>query len=88
MAKSVLLSSFTFKPFQVWHKVGEKPDWALSLTQICLLKDQISSASVLLMTKDSLWRKLSAEELMLLNCGVGEDSWESLGLQGDPNSPS
>ena len=25
-----------------------------------------------------LWRKLSAEELMLLNCGVGEESWESL----------
>ena len=23
---------------------------------------------------------------MLLNCGVGEDSWESLGLQGDPTS--
>ena len=34
-----------------------------------------------------LWRKLSAQELMLLNCGVGEDSWESLGLQGDPTSP-
>ena len=34
-----------------------------------------------------LWRRLSAEELMLLNCGVGEDSWESLGLQGDPTSP-
>ena len=31
-----------------------------------------------------LWRKLSIEELLLLNCGVGEDSWESLGLQGDP----
>ena len=31
-------------------------------------------------------RKLSAEELMLLNCGFGEDSWESLGLQGDPTS--
>ena len=31
--------------------------------------------------------KLSAEELMLLNCGV-EDSCESLGLQGDPTSPS
>ena len=28
-----------------------------------------------------LWRKLSAEELMFLNCGVGEDSWESLGLK-------
>ena len=25
---------------------------------------------------------------MLLNCGVGEDSWESLGLQGDPSSSS
>ena len=25
---------------------------------------------------------------MLLNCGVVEDSWESLGLQGDPTSPS
>ena len=25
-----------------------------------------------------LWRKLGAKELMLLNCGVGEDSWESL----------
>ena len=24
---------------------------------------------------------------MLLNCGVGQDSWESLGLQGDPTSP-
>ena len=34
-----------------------------------------------------LWRRLSAEELMLLNCGVGEDSWGSLGLQGDPTSP-
>ena len=25
---------------------------------------------------------------MLLNCGVGEDSWESLGEQGDQTSPS
>ena len=24
---------------------------------------------------------------MLLNCGVGEISWESLGLEGDPTSP-
>ena len=26
-------------------------------------------------------RKLSTEELMLLNCGIGEDSWETLGLK-------
>ena len=34
-----------------------------------------------------LWRRLSAEELMVLNCGVGEDSWETLRLQRDPTSP-
>ena len=33
-------------------------------------------------------RRLSAEELMLFNCGVGQDSGESLGQQGDPTSPS
>ena len=31
-------------------------------------------------------RRLSAEELMLLSCGAGEDFWESLGQQGDPTS--
>ena len=35
-----------------------------------------------------LQRKQSTKELMLLNCGVGEESWESLGQQGDPTSPS
>ena len=33
-----------------------------------------------------LLRKLSAEELMLLNCGVGEDSCEFLGLQRSTQS--
>ena len=35
-----------------------------------------------------MW-ELDSEEswaLKLLNCGVEEDSWESLGLQGDPTS--
>ena len=35
-----------------------------------------------------LWRRLSTKELMRLNCGVGEDSWESRGLQEDPISSS
>ena len=36
------------------------------------------------------WTIKKAEHwrMMLLNCGVGEDSWESLGLQRDPTSPS
>ena len=32
-----------------------------------------------------LERKLSAEELMLLNCGVEEDSCGSVRLQGEGN---
>ena len=36
----------------------------------------------------ALWRKLSAEELMLLNCGVGEGSWESLGLHARRSNQS
>ena len=30
--------------------------------------------------------KTETEELMLSNCGAGEDSWESLGQQGDQTS--
>ena len=33
-------------------------------------------------------KKAEHQKLMLLNCGVGEDFWKSLGLQGDPASPS
>ena len=40
-----------------------------------------------------LWESWSIQEvrfeyLMVLNCGVGEYSWESLGLQGDQSSQS
>ena len=33
-------------------------------------------------------KKDECQRIDLLNCGVGEDSRESLGLQGDPTSPS
>ena len=33
-------------------------------------------------------KKVERQKMMLLNCGVGEDSWEFLGLQEDPTSPS
>ena len=35
--------------------------------------------------RGGLWRRLSAEVFMLLNCGFGEDSWESLGLHRRSN---
>ena len=33
-------------------------------------------------------KKLSTEELMLVNCGVGELSWRALALHGDPTNQS
>ena len=55
-------------------------------TKVCLAKAMVFSVSCM-DVRVGLWRKLSTKELMLLNCGVGENSWESLGLQGDPTSP-
>ena len=54
-------------------------------TKVCLVKAVVFQWSCM-DVRVGLWRTLSTEELMLLNCGVGEDSWESLGLQ-DPTSP-
>ena len=35
-----------------------------------------------------IWRGMGVcFDMFYLNCGVGEDSWESHGLQGDPTSP-
>ena len=34
-----------------------------------------------------MWELDCEENWALKNCGVGEGSWESLGLQGDPTSP-
>ena len=35
-----------------------------------------------------MWELDHKESWRQKNCGVEEDSWESLGLQGDPTSPS
>ena len=55
-------------------------------TKVSLVKGMVFPV-VMYGMRVGLWRRLSIEELMLLNCGVGEDSWESLGLQRDPTSP-
>ena len=56
------------------------------------IKVQLVKAMVfpMVMYRCESWtiKKLSVKELMLLNCGVREDSWESLELQGNPTSPS
>ena len=49
-------------------------------TKVCLVKAMVFPV-VMYGYESGPQRKLSAEELMLLNCGAGEDSWESFGLQ-------
>ena len=56
-------------------------------TKVHLVKAMVFPVVMYGYVRVELWRKLSAKELMLLNCGVGEDSWESHGLPGDPTSP-
>ena len=57
------------------------------LTKVRLVKGVIFPV-VMYGCKSWTIKKLSPEELMLLNCAVGEDSCESLGLQEDPTSQS
>ena len=78
-----------------------KPTWLLLTNLNSILKSRVINLStkvhlvkamvfpvVMYGCESGLLRKLSAKELMLLNCGVGEDSRESLGLQRDRNSQS
>ena len=53
-------------------------------TKICLVKAMVFPV---VMYGCKRWTIKRAEHRRILNCGVGEDSWESLELQGDPTSP-
>ena len=57
-------------------------------TKVCLVKAMVFPLVMYGCERWDCEKKLSAKESMFLNCGVGEDSWESLGLWGDPTSPS
>ena len=56
-------------------------------TTVCLVKAMVFPV-VMYGCESWTIKKAEHEELMLLNYGVGEDSWESLGQWGDPTSPS
>ena len=55
-------------------------------TKVCLVKAMVFPV-VMYECESRTIKKAECQELMLLNCGVIEDSWESLRLQGDPTSP-
>ena len=85
--------------FQQDNSIGEKKKSLekMVLCQFSIHKQKNESGTYSQIIHNSKWInnlnvkaktiKLSTEEMMFLNCGVGEDSWESLGLQGDPTSP-
>ena len=54
---------------------------------VCLVK-AMALPKVIYECKNWTIKKAGCQRIDLLNCGVGEDSWKSLGLQGDPTSPS
>ena len=54
-------------------------------TKVCLVKAMLFPV---VMYGCESWTIEKADELMPLNCGDGEDSLESLGLQGDQASQS
>ena len=56
------------------------------LAKVCLVKAMVFPV-VMYGCESWTVKKAESWELMLLNYGVGEDSWESPGLQGDPTSP-
>ena len=81
---------------QPWNKrrllLGKKAmtnlDSILKTRDITLLT-KVCIAMVLCMdVRPGPQRRLGPKEWMLSSCVAGEDSWESLGLQGDPTSPS
>ena len=57
------------------------------LTKVCILKAMVFP---IVMCRCASWtiKKVDHQRMMLLNCGAGEDSRESLGQQGDQTSQS
>ena len=81
------LQPWNYKMPTPWKESYDQPRQHIKKQRHYFAKKGPSSHGYGMDVKVGLWRKLSAEELMLLNCGIGEDSWKSLGLQEDPTSP-
>ena len=77
------------RPFLLGRKVMINLDSILKSGDITLpTKVRLVKAMVfpVVMYGCESWTIKSTEELMLLKCGIGEDSRGFLGQQGDPNS--
>ena len=68
------------------HSILKSRDITLP-TKVCLVKAMVFPVA---MYGCGSWtiKKAEPQRIDGLNCGVGENSWESLGLQGDPTRSS
>ena len=78
-----------------WEKSYDQPRQQIKKQRYYFANKGPSSQGYVVMYGCESWtmkkverRRIDAFELMLLNCGAGEDSCMSLVLQGDPTSPS
>ena len=90
----MVTSAMKLKVFAPWKKSYDQPRQHIKNQRLDFAKKCLSSQSYgffsshVCMWKLDHKKKLSAEKLMLLNCGVGEDSWESLGQHEDQATQS
>ena len=68
-----------------WKKSYDKPRWHIKKSRDISLSPKVRIVKAMVfpvvMYGCESWTINKAEELMLSNCGVGEESWESLGVQ-------
>ena len=85
------LQPWNKKTLSPWKKIMTNPDSILKSrditlpSNVCLVKAMVFPV---VMYGCEIWTIKKVEELTLLNCDVGKDSWESLGLRGDQSSQS
>ena len=84
------LQPWNEKTLAPWKKNYNKPRHCITMQ-----RHHFANKSLYSQSYDShvwMWKldheEMSPEELMLSNCDAREDSWESLGLQGDQTSQS
>ena len=80
------LTVITQQDGEIWLSLMKGCVWAMQAYCFVLCRIELRASWCLASSEESGIIIFLLLE-MLLNCGVGEDSWESLGLQGDPTSP-
>ena len=73
---------------EIWNTLDMNPSFTTS-SSVALNKfpNSINLSAFFCNMRIIFWGCIQSIQLMLLNTHVGEDTWESLGLQGDPTSP-